>query len=101
MERMDDFIKRMENNYKCSEFFRQKMRETIQRAFQIENDYATKIMILNRIEETYARHSENKKSLDDIKGKFNEFKEELSVRSMSEETNNSSPSNTRFDLSLD
>lgn len=101
MEDMKDFIIRMENNYKCSEFFKQKMRETVERAFKIENDFSTKISILNEIEETYARHSANQKNLENLKGQFRTFNEQLSLKEMSDKSSVSSGNSTRFDLSLD
>lgn len=102
MEDMNEFIRKMEANYPCSDFFKNKMRETIQRAFEIENDSATKHVILNKIEETYARHAENQKSLNNIMGNFREHSNQISTSFGKEEEKvkeNKEPS--QFNLNLD
>ncbi|MFW6013979.1 MAG: hypothetical protein ACOCZ6_05855 [Nanoarchaeota archaeon] len=101
MDDMNEFIARMETSYQCSDFFRQKMRETVQRAFEIENDSAAKLVILNRIEETYARHAQNQESLNNLKEKFVGFNEQTSFGSGENKMGNLSSSSANFDLSLD
>lgn len=91
---IDEFIQQMENNYECSEEFRNRIRNTLQKIKDLDVSYSTKISLMQKAEETYLRHSRNFSNLNNILISINENNEFL-ARNLEKGTKNS------FDIDLD
>lgn len=91
---IDEFIQRMENNYECSDEFKNRIRITLQKIKDMDVSYSTKVSLMQKAEETYLRHSRNYSNLNNILSSINENNEFL-AKNIGEGCKNS------FDIDLD
>ncbi|MGM5481983.1 MAG: hypothetical protein ACQESF_00830 [Nanobdellota archaeon] len=85
---IEEFINRMEENYECSENFKNSIRLTLQKIQDMDVSHSTKLALLQKAEDTYLRHSRNYSQFNEIVSDINKNNEELSENLGSKENSN-------------
>lgn len=92
---VEEFIQRMENNYKCSDQFKTRIRDTLYKINELDVSAETKQNLLQKAEETFLRHSYNYTHLQNVFTDINKNNEKIS-----ESLSNAEPK-TEFNIDLD
>lgn len=82
-QEIDEFIRRMEVKYNCSEDFRRRMRLTAAALVGMEVCPVTRITLMRQIEKTYSTHSQNQirysQMMEDFQQKHDDLLQNISI----------------------